>query len=172
MGKELSKEVYVVGNKQFYGSALKKKQALFNSEELYTKWKAWFDKHHYFLNEKKQSSKALPDGKEIKIEWQAERKVDEYVKFHVLIDCWILRCTDVIVEAEGKKQKMQKADFEIRFKGFFEKDYRGKWKNETLRRIYDRFIIKSRLEKMEGKIWYETNDLINLTKKYVQMISP
>jgi len=172
MGKEKHKQIYVVGNKQFYGSAIRQTGAIFDINQLYKAWRKWFDDHKYFLNEKKQSAKQLPDGQEITIEWVAYRKIDDYVKFHILTHVWLMRINDVMVEVNGQKRKMQKADIQIRFKGFLEKDYRGKWKNEKLRQFYDRFIIKKRLINMEGKIWYETNDLINLTKEHVRMMTP
>lgn len=172
MGKEKYKEVYVVGDKQFYGATVFKK-GIFDLEEMYKKFKDWFEKHHYHYNEKKQSAKTLPDGKEIKTEWIGERKVDEYVKFHIGFFVWIRRCTDVIVETEaGKKEKMQKGEISIRFKGYMEKDYMKKWKSEFFRQLYDRYIIKGRLEQMEGKIWFETNDLISMAKRYCQLMLP
>lgn len=172
MGKEKDKIIYVVGSKQFFGSGIRKKGGVLDIEDLYKNWKAWFDRYHYFLNEKKQTSKARPEGKEMEVKWDAFRNITDYVRFHVQVHLWLRRVNDVMVEVNGEKKKMQQADFDIRFKGYFEKNYRGTWKNEFFRRLYDRFIIKKRLLKLEGKIWYETNNLIDETKKYIQVMRP
>lgn len=171
MGKEKFKELFVVGNKKFYGSVIRKEASFFSFDEMYKAWKAWFDTYQYTLTEKGQSEKVLSDGKEKKIDWTAKRDVNEYVRFNIDIELWVRRLKDVFVEIDGKKEKIQRGDLHIGFKGYLIKDYKGKWKNhEFLRKMYDRFIINNRLLMYEGKIWYETNDLIALTKKYCGMM--
>lgn len=171
MGKEKTKEIYVVGTKKFFGSVIRKEGSIFDLEGMYKAWKEWFSDHNYFLNEKAQSGKDLPSHeREEKIEWVAERKITSYVKFHIILFLWVRRMSNVIAEVDGKKQKVQKGDLFIGFKGFMEKDYKKKWKNEFLRQMYDRFVIKNKLIDHEGKIWAETNDFIDLTKKFVGMM--
>ncbi len=171
MGKEKSKEIFVVGTKKFFGSVIRKENGYFDLEGLYKAWKEWFDDHKYFLNEKGQSGKDLPSKeREEKIEWVAQRDITDYIRFHIDIEMWVRRMSNVVIKVDGRKQKVQKGDLFIGFKGYIKKDYKGKWKNEFLRQMYDRFLIKGKLIGYEGKLWAETNDFIGLTKKYVGMM--
>jgi hypothetical protein len=171
MGKEKLKKLYVVGNDKFFGSAIRKEKGYFSFDEMYSAWKTWFDDHGYFMNEKGQTEKILSSGNELKIEWVAKRDITSYVRFHIAIYLWVRRLKNVSVEVEGKKEKIQKGDLYIGFKGYLEKDYKGLWKRyEFWRRMYDRYLVKWKLSAYEGKIWNETNDLIALTKKYCGMM--
>ncbi len=171
MGKEKYKTLYVVGDSKFYGSVIRKDNGFFSFDEMYKAWKEWFDSYGYFLTEKGQTEKVLSDGREKKIDWIAKRDVTGYLRFNIGIELWVRRLKDVTVEIEGKKQKIQRGDLHIGFKGYITKDYKGRWKNhEFLRQMYDRYVAKDRLSMYEGKIWNEANELIALTKKYCGMM--
>ena len=171
MGKEKFKILFVVGNKKFYGSVIRKEKGYFSFDEMYKAWKDWFDEKGYFLNEKGQTEHVLTEGRQKKIEWVARRDITSYVRFHIELVLWVRRLKDVMIEVKGKKKKIQTGNLHIGFRGYIEKDYSGRWKkHEFLRKMYDRFIIKDKLIKYEGKLWKETNDFIGLTKKHCRMM--
>ncbi len=171
MGKEKSKELFVVGSKKFFGSVIRKEKSYFSFDEMYLAWKEWFDEKGYFLNEKGQSESISGREMEKKIEWTAHRDITDYIRFQIDIYMWIRKMSSVIVKVKGKKQKVHRGDLFIGFKGYLVKDYKGKWKkHEFLRQMYDRYLAKDKLEMYEGKLWAETNDLIAITKKYCGMM--
>ena len=167
MGKEKSKKLFVVGNNKFPGAVIRKESVIFDYDSMLKVMKEWFEDHKYTLNEKAYGGKDLPSReREEKIEWTAERKITDYIKFHISFQLWVRRMGNI--KAEG--HKLKKGDIYIGFKGWMEKDYKGKWRSEFLRQMYDRFLVPGKLNMYEGKIWAETNDFIALTKKYLGMM--
>jgi hypothetical protein len=171
MGKEKSKELFVVGTSKFFGSVIRKEQSYFDFDQMYTAWKDWFDDHKYMLNEKGQTEGRSGPYMDKKIEWVAFRNVTSYVRFCIDIFLWVRRMRQVTIEHKGEKMKVWKGDLYIGFKGYLKKDYGGRWKNyEFLRQMMDRYILKWQLSGYEGKIWAEANDLIAVSKKHVGMM--
>ena len=152
----------VVGNKKFFGSEIRKKGNV-DVKRLYKELAPWFSANHYAFMEKGISSKSKPGGKEQVIEWVSERKVDSYFKFQIEVDFRIWRYKD------------EKAEIYIRFKGYLEKDYRNTFKNkggkfgEFLRNIYEKYVIKDRIDEMAGKVHKDTNDLIDEAKRVLNL---
>lgn len=171
MGKEKSKELFVAGTKKFFGSVIRKEQSYFDFDEMYSVWKEWFDDHKYFLNEKGQTQSHTGPYFEKKIEWISFRNVTSYVRFHIDIWLWVRKMREVTLEHKGEKKRMWRGELYIGFKGYLEKDYGGRWKkHEFLRQMMDRYLLKWKLLSYEGKLWAETNDLIELTKKHIGMM--
>ena len=150
---------YVVGDKNFYGSEIRKKGVL-DPRRFHKEVITWFFDNKYIFNETNITSKDTAAGKEQKIEWKSFRKVDDYFKFNIEVEIRLWRW------------RAEKAETNIRFKGWLEKDYMekfprrfGKKTGEFLRKIYEMYIINDKIDKMKGKVWVETNDLIDECKK-------
>jgi len=141
---------------------------IFDFKELYYTCYNWFSHEQYDLAEKNYTEKINPKGREVEIEWDAVRKVSEYLKFQIMVRWRIIEMNDVEVEQDGKKIKLQKGDVEIRFFIILLKDYEHRWEGNSfsswLRKIYDKYFIKSRIDKYEGKLVEEVNDLIGQAK--------
>ncbi|MEK6934941.1 MAG: hypothetical protein AABW46_03615 [Nanoarchaeota archaeon] len=162
---------YVVGTSKFYGAEIRKKGVL-DPRRLHKEVVPWFFDHKYFFSELNITNKDLSSGKEIKIEWDAWRKIDDYFRFHmeVLILVWRFR--------------EDKGETTIQFKGYLEKDYSEKFVNRYakrfgsigrtfgnwLRKIYEMYVIQDKIEKMKGKVWVETNEMIDEFKKVLGLI--
>lgn len=145
-----------------------------NFDEVYERIWAWFGANGWMCLEKNQTEKVLPDGKDLKIEWLAYRDPDDYVRFWMEAEVWILRCNDVLVVVKGKKVKKQKGDLEVRFRSFMEKDYRHKFRvtafGKFLREIYEKYLIKRRMLKLEEKLRKETFSLQREAKRALQQL--
>lgn len=161
---ERSKIEFVVGNKSFYGEEIRKKGGV-NLERLYKELIEWFHENHYLFTEKDITGKETSSGRDEKVEWLAERKIDSYFKFVIMVRMDLLRI------------KTGNAELTLRFKGFLEKDYKdrfsrrlGKKFGEFLRRVYERYLIADKINKMMGKVWGETNDLIDRSKNILDLV--
>ena len=154
---------YVVGNKNFYGVEIKKKGNV-DVERIYKELIHWFGKNFYRFTEKGITSKTKFSVKEERLEWSSSREVDDYFKFYIEIEILIYRCIK------------EKAEIKLRFKGYLEKDYKNKFERKFgkkfgkfLRRIYEAYFILDKVDSMKGKIWSETNNLIDLAKKILNL---
>ena len=68
------------------GTGIKtKRHGSCNFESLYKKLKSVFVEYGYDFLEKEHITKDLPQGRENKIIWVAEREVDDYARFDIKI---------------------------------------------------------------------------------------
>jgi hypothetical protein len=89
----------------------------------------------------------------------------------VQVDWMILGLKSVEVQREGKKLKMNSGQVELKIKGVLVKDYEHKWEDRPiwkfLRGVYDRYIVKSRIEDYEDKLKEEVEEFIAQSKAFL-----
>jgi len=131
----------------------------------------WLSDNGYTLKETNYSEKIKPDGKEIELKWEAKRKISDYFQFLIKADWLILGMTETEVQKEGVKMKMNKGYLEIKFSAILVKDYEHRWENTALikflRGVYDRYIIKGRIDGYKDKLMAEIDELIAQTKAFL-----
>ncbi len=150
-----------------------KNTGIFNFKDFYSFVYDWLREEGYDVFEKKYSEKVSGDSKQIEIEWDADREISDYFKFRINMYWLILGMKSVEVQKEGQKVKMDTAVTEIKFKAILVKDYEDRWENSTfwkfLRGIYERYIIKSRIEEYQIKILEELEELVAQCKAFLAM---
>ena len=143
---------------------------IFDFKETYRFIYDWLVDKEYRVEEKKYSEKITPGGKEIEIEWNCSRKVSDYFRFIIKVSWRIVGMKNVEVQKDGAKVGMNKGDIEIKFSAILEKDYEHRWENsgflKFLRGVYDRYIIKGRIENYEDKISNDVDELIAQAKSW------
>ena len=148
--------------------------AIFDFKELYRFLYMWLIDENYFVVEKTYSEKITPAGKEVEIEWDAKKKISDYFRFNLRIKWRILGMTDVEVEDNGKKLKLNKGNVEIRTEGVLEKDYENRWEKNPflkfLRSIYDRYVIRTRIDEYESKIHRESDEFLAQAKAFLALV--
>jgi ribonucleotide reductase alpha subunit len=81
--------------------------------------------------------------------------------------------TNVEVEIDGVKQKINKGQFEIVVKSILEKDYEDRWATRPffkfLRTFYDKYLIKERTERYEAKLILEADEFLNQCKSFLAL---
>ncbi len=144
---------------------------IWDFKEVYRFVYTWFIDKGYKILEKGYSEKIKPDGKEIEVHWEAKRKISDYFRFVIKADWLILGMTDTEVQKDNARMKMNKGYLEVKFTAVLEKDYEHRWENsgflKFLRGVYDRYIIKSRIDDYESKILEETDEIIAQTKSFL-----
>ncbi len=169
MGDEKDVEVYAIGNKR--ATAFTKYSGALDMVDLLNVIKTWFGKRYYDVAEKEHSEAVKSAGKEITLEFEADRKITEYVRFKINVKIYILRLIDILVEAPEGKVKKQQGEVEISIKSWMVKNYKGTFKKkekskiqEFFRQIYERFIGKKHLDDLKDKLVAETLMLIDEIK--------
>ncbi len=151
-----------------------KHKGIFDFKELYRVLYEWLLNEGYDVNEKGYKEVVGAGGaKELEIEWIAYRKVSDYFRYQFKIRWIILGMTDVEVEIDGVKQKMNKGQVELTVSSILEKDYESRWENRAffkfLRTLYDRYLIPARIESYEGTLLTEMDEFIAQIKAFLTM---
>ena len=150
-----------------------KNTGVFDFKDFYSFAYDWLRDEGYDVYEKKYSEKVSGDSKQLEIEWDADREVSDYFKFRINMYWLIMGMKSVEVQKEGQKIKMESGTVEIKFKSILVKDYEDRWENHPfwkfLRGIYERYIIKSRIEEYQIKVLEETEELISQCKAFLAM---
>ena len=150
-----------------------KQKGIFDYPEFYRFCYEWLIDKGYWLVEKVYSEKINPDGKEVEIEWEATRKISDYFKFLLKINWRIIGMTDVEVEKNGKKIRMNKGYPEIKVAATLIKDYEHRWEGNAflkfLRGLYDKYIIRGRIEHYEEKIYEEGDEFLAQAKAFLAL---
>jgi len=150
-----------------------KYSGLFDFKELYNLLYDFLTDAGFFVIEESYSEKITAEGKEIEIKWGCIKKVTDYFRFRIKIDWRLFRLLDVEIVKEGKKIKMNKGNLEIKFTSILDRDYENKFEispfHKFLRAVYEKYIIKNRIEQMEGNLVEETLNFVNNTKAYLEL---
>ncbi|MBS3076033.1 hypothetical protein J4429_06285 [Candidatus Pacearchaeota archaeon] len=148
-----------------------KQSGIFDFKELYEFAFDYLMTENYDVNEKKYSEKVSGDSKEVEIEWEAFKKVSDYFRFVLKTGWKITGLKKVKVKKGDKEVTMDSGMIEIRFECLLHKDYESRWENHPmwkfLRGVYDRYIVKNRIEQYEEKLIREFTDFINQFKTFL-----
>lgn len=150
-----------------------KHRGLFDFAELYRFCYDWLIDKDYLVTEKSYSEKVTAGGKEVEIEWDARKKISDYFRFVLKINWRIIGMTETEAQRNGVKMKINKGQLEIAFSATIEKDYEHRWENSAflkfLRGVYDRYIIRGRIESYEEKIFEEVDEYIAQVKSFLAL---
>jgi hypothetical protein len=150
-----------------------KYSGIFNFKDLYNFVYDFLTDKGFFVEEKSYSEKVKPEGKEIEIKWVCLKKITDYFRYEIVINFRITGLLDVEITKEGKKFVSNKGDVEIKFSGSLERDYENKFETSAflkfMRGVYDKYVIKSRIEKMEDKLAEIIVESSNQVKAYLAL---
>ena len=128
---------------------------------------------NYVITEKTYSEKVTATGKDVEIEWEAKKKISDYFRFVIKANWRILGMTTVEIQKEGTKVNIQKGYAEIKVSGTLEKDWLHRWEGNAfakfLRGVYDRYIIRGRVDQYETKLFKECDEFIAQAKSFVAL---
>ncbi len=146
---------------------------IFDFKEFYRFCYMFLIDKDYLVIEKAYTEKIGDKGKEIEIEWEATRKISDYFRFLLKINWRLIGLKDVEVQQNGNKVKMNKGDVEIRAQAILEKDYEHRWESNPffkfLRTLYDRYLIRGRIEAYEAKIYGEVDEFLAQAKAFLAL---
>ena len=150
-----------------------KQKSVFNLDELYSVLWHWFETHSYDFQEQEYRDTVGAKGHDLEIKWYAERKIDDYIKFVMEITFFTLSYEKVEIEKpEGGKEKTGKGAIEIQMDCYLLKDYEDRWKPPVflfLREVYDKFVIRNRIEALESQLHDELYKFIDEIKAFLNL---
>jgi len=148
-----------------------KHEGIWHFKDTYKFLFNWFVDNGYNIKEKKYSEKITAKGKEIEIDWEAKKMISDYFRYVIKARWVILGMNPIEVQQNGKKIPTNKGEIEIKFDAILEKDYEHRWENngflKFLRGVYNRYIIKGRIDDYEDRITEEVNEVIAQMKAWL-----
>jgi hypothetical protein len=146
-----------------------KRKGYWHFMDLYEFCFSWLKNHEFLLKENLYSEKLDTGGKEIKIEWEAERTLSKYFKEEISLSWHILLLNDAEIEVDGKKIKTNKGELKIKISAELVSDYKDEWKNKAIQKIYEKFIIKDIGEDYEDDLEHTTKEFISDLKTFLEV---
>lgn len=150
-----------------------KQVSIFDFGEFYKRLFSWFEVMDYDFSEKGYEKYDMGGGAEnLKIYWTSSKMVDGYVKFVIDLSFFLIGMTKVEIEKDGLKIKTDKGTVEMRLTAYFEKDPSEKMVKavgEAGRGIYEKFVIRHKMEDYEAHLYEELHLLMDEIKSYLSM---
>ena len=147
---------------------------IFSLENFYRFCYDWLtEETELLLSERKYSEKLKGELKEVDIEWIGKRKVTDYFMFEVKVVFRILELVKVEIMQDNVKIKTNKGRIEIKVTGTLVRDYDGKFEatafKKFLRSVYEKWIIRSRIDQFEEKLITDCDEFLNQSKAYLDL---
>ena len=86
---------------------------LFDFSALYSFAHSWYKTEEYGVIEEKYSEKVSGNARDMDIEWKANKPLSDYFKIEQKLKFEVRELTDVEVEIDGKKRKMNKGKISL-----------------------------------------------------------
>ena len=158
--------------KEVYKQVVKKK-GYWNYVDLYNFCFDWLRRENYTVMEKEYVEKLSDFGKEIILDWSAEKKVTDYYKNVINVKWHILGMNVAEVEREGRKEKTNKGEVKITVSAELYKDYEERWEDKPLwkflRGIYEKYIIRTTNDEYEDDLADKAIDLVSDVKAFLEL---
>jgi hypothetical protein len=145
---------------------------VFDLEELYMEMYRWFQHYGYSWKELKYRVVDLPGGgQQIEIKWQMELAPDDYSTYVFNLHVQIFG-SEVEVNVDNIKKKMHKGSLEYRFEAYIAKNidlWKGKFLGSAMGLLYEKAIIKSRLEAQEEEFFGHCQKFFSELKAFLSL---
>lgn len=138
--------------------------------ELYKYMKLYLDDIGY-ANEKNLEQKYIErtkgDGKkQLEMAWHSEKKKSEFFKFNIDVTTLILGMSEVEVDQEGIKRKMQKGIFEMKISAYITTT--DKWDElKGLHKLYYEMTIRKRIDEYKLELYQKSTGFHTYLKEFL-----
>lgn len=138
----------------------------FDLSKLLSSTRGWLLDQNFEFAEPSYKHKYGDQGQDIEIEWEADRKVNYYVKEYIRVFMVLTGIKEIEVASDGKKVKMQQGRVLAEVEGKITLDYQKRFEgNKFLQGLQD-FTHKYILKKTIFIKWYDKlyNKVFNLVR--------
>jgi hypothetical protein len=151
-----------------------KYSGVFSFKDFYNFCYQWLTEEiGLYVMETKYSEKIAGDSKTIEVRWEGQMDMTDYFRFEADVSFNIVGLKKVEIAQEGVKVDSNKGSVEIRVKGTLVRDYNGKFETSAfskfLREIYEKWVIKPRIDEFAGKIVSDCDEFLAQGKAYLDL---
>lgn len=148
-------------------------EGVFDLKELYKHLYEWLTWRKYDVSEKKYKEKVKPTGKDMEIVWEATKEIDEYSLFMLAMRATLVAVSDVEVQKEHAKVKMQKGEITIEVSAHLITDRQEMWTSKPylafLQKFYEKYLYKGAMDRMKAELWKLGWDFYNEAKAFLNL---
>jgi len=145
----------------------------FNFKGAYSFAHSWLYDEKFDIVEDKYSEKVSGNARDINFTWRVSKRLSEYFKTEYEMKFTIKNLTEVEVEIDGERKKMNKGDIEVETKASLVKDPDSKWEGSPflafLRDVYNTYVIPSRIFNMENIVTSNVMKFNEQMKAYLEL---
>lgn len=143
---------------------------VFDFKEVYNIVKGWLNLHKYDIFEKEYKEHQKDDTKHIEVEFESEKKIDQYIKF--LIDVTLRVKDHKIVQGPKGKQLVQ-GTLIVEIEAMLQSDFDAAWEGRPLvkftRGLYDKFVRGDKYDQYKKELYDQGYELYNELKAYLNL---
>lgn len=138
--------------------------------ELYKYMKLYLEDIGYAREEnleQKYIERVKPEGKkQLEIRWHGTKKKSEFFEYNIDMTILILGMSEVEIEKEGVKRKMQKGIFEMRISSYITTT--NKWDElKGLQRLYYDLTIRKRIDEYKLELYQKSTGFHSYVKNFL-----
>jgi hypothetical protein len=149
-------------------------KGLFDFSALYAFAHSWFKDEDYGVDEERYEEKVSGSSRNLLIEWKATKPLSDYFKIEHKVKFEIEGMTDVEVEVDGEKKSMNKGSIKLDIKSAMVIDPESKWDVKPyyrfLRDVYNKYIIRGRVENIKDKIGNDARGFKESLKQFLDLM--
>ena len=142
-----------------------KYHGVFDLSRLYSEMKGWINANDFDFEEKEHADKVKDKGHKIKYVLLGEKKVTDYIKYHVNIEI-------NAVEVNSLYENLVSGKLDMVINSNLELDYKEKWGISKMAKfffnIYNTYLIKNEIDNHHDKLYDESLNLQDLAKDVLE----
>ena len=148
-------------------------EGIFDLKELYKHAHDWLAWRKFDIAENKYKEKIKPTGKEIEAEWEITRDIDEYSQFKIKVKWQAFAITDIEVQREGGKVKMNKGEVNIYVSAALVLDRQDKWEEtpfvKFMQSFFEKYLYKGTIDRLKAEVWKIGWEFFNELKAFLHL---
>ncbi|MBR9682911.1 hypothetical protein GOV03_00015 [Candidatus Woesearchaeota archaeon] len=148
-------------------------EGLFDLAELYRLIESWFYEKGWDKHERMNQEQITAEGKQIRIVLEPFKNITDYFKLIMKIKINFNNVTDVEIEHEGQKKKLQQGEVKMVFDGYILSDRQGRWNDKPLwwflSIIFHKYIFKGQYTKAELWLKSDVEDVYQRVKSFLNV---
>lgn len=148
-------------------------EGVFSLKELYRLIDKWFKDHGYDKQEIKNWEDVTESEKQIVLEIIPYKKVSDYARLDVRIFMIFSKLTEIVLEKDGVKMKMNKGRAEFYFDAYVVTDYENKWETRAvfyfIKNIFDKFIYRMYTYNYDAEVIRDCTEVENEIRSFLNM---
>ena len=148
-------------------------EGVFNLRELYRLIDKWFKDHGYDKQEVKNWEDVLETEKQIILEIIPYKKVSDYARLDVRIFMIFSKLTEIDIDKDGIKYKMNKGRAEFYFDAYVVTDYENKWETKAIfyfiKNVFDKWIYRAYTSSYDAEVIRDCTEIENEIRSFLNM---
>ncbi|MBS3093713.1 hypothetical protein J4456_03995 [Candidatus Pacearchaeota archaeon] len=149
-----------------------KQTGIVSYKDIYEYMYHMFMDDGYDVIETRYSEVNRGDSKNVEIMWTMSKTISSYFKFQISLFFLVAGLKKVTIKKDGQDVQAESATIEMDFTGTLTKDYNNEWESgimKILRDIYDKYIIKNRIEDYESKLNDDVQEFLAQIKAFMTL---